>query len=522
MEALLADINAQAAARKYYKHNPIDFIEDWCVTLDPRNAGSDTPTFLPMILFDRQRDLVRWLVDRIITNPRDGLVEKTRDMGATWVCAQVSVWLWLYWDETAIGWGSMSKSDVDNLGDPSSIFEKMRVVITHLPDFLLPVGFGEKEHLTSMRCVNPANGATITGDVGDNIGRGGRTTVYFKDESAHYERAEKIEAALGDNTNAQIDISSVNGEGTVFHKRRMSLPEDDVFILDWRDHPAKTEEWYKARKQKYSDMGLEHLHAQEVDRDYAAAVQGVCIPSAWVKAAVGLELDDCGELHGGLDVATEDGSDLNALTLRKGPTVLRLEKDERTWSGLDGTQTGHKCDAIVLKYGGIPGETVTGYDGHGVGAQIAAPAKTSKTILYPVYVGSKKLPGLYDVVLAPGVEETDEAAREVRRIKNKDMFLNKKAKLWWDARERFRRTWQYVNEGIEYDHGDLVSLPIGSDALQMQLSQPRMFQNDAGQRKLESKDQLRARGISSPDEAESFILSYDTGYKTSLPSMRRM
>jgi hypothetical protein len=50
-------------------------------------------------------------------------------------------------------------------------------------------------------------------EAGDNIGRGGRTLVYFKDESAHYEHPDLIEAALGDNTNVQIDISSVNGLG---------------------------------------------------------------------------------------------------------------------------------------------------------------------------------------------------------------------------------------------------------------------------------------------------------------------
>jgi hypothetical protein len=60
--------------------------------------------------------------------------------------------------------------------------------------------------------------STATGEAGDNIGRGGRTLGYFKDESAHYEHRDLIEAALGDNTNVQIDISSVNGLGNVFHR----------------------------------------------------------------------------------------------------------------------------------------------------------------------------------------------------------------------------------------------------------------------------------------------------------------
>lgn len=521
LNALERDAVAQVALKRHYKDNPIDFIEDWGVTYDPRNAYNQLPTLLPFILFPRQRDLVRWLVEHVVKQS-DGLCEKTRDMGATWVAVAVSVWLWLFYDESAIGWGSMSKTDVENLGDPNSIFEKIRMFILHLPTFLKPIGLKQADHLTSMRCLNPENGATIVGKVGLNIGRGGRTTVYFKDESAHYERAEEIEASLGDNTNVQIDISSVNGEGNVFHKRRNALPEDDVFILDWRHHPAKTQEWYDERKTKYTDMGLEHIFAQEVDRDYAAAIQGVCVPSLWVKSAVGLQLDDAGEHRAGLDVATEDGQDLNALTIRKGPVVLQLPKDERTWKGLDGTETAYKADEIVLRHGGVPGETVLGYDGHGVGAQINAPAKNTKTVFYPVYVGSRKMSGFYEPILPLDAPEDDETTREVRRIKNKDMFRDKKAKLWWEMRERFRRTYQYTQGEAEYDHYDLISLPVDSDTLQMQLSQPRMFKNDAGLRNLETKLQLKERGIDSPDEAESLILSYDDGHRAAVPTIRRL
>jgi hypothetical protein len=68
-------------------------------------------------------------------------------------------------------------------------------------------------HKLYVHHTNPAFSAG--GEAGDNIGRGGRTLVYFKDESAHYEHPDLIEAALGDNTNVQIDISSVNGLGNV-------------------------------------------------------------------------------------------------------------------------------------------------------------------------------------------------------------------------------------------------------------------------------------------------------------------
>ena len=526
MNMIAGDPEMQRGLRAFYKTHPVEFVEDWGITYDPRNAMEvGLPTLLPFHMFERQRDFVRWIVGQV-ERQEDGLCEKTRDMGATWVAVAVSVWYWIFYDGAAIGWGSMSKTDVDDLGNPASVFEKIRMYVAHLPGFLRPRGLKASVHMTSMRCVNPVNGSTITGDVGDKIGRSGRTLMYFKDEAAHYERAEKIEASLGDNTNVQIDISSVNGEGNVFHKRRQSLGDANIFILDWRHHPLKTQEWYAVRKAKYIGMGLEHVFAQEVDRDYSSAVQGVCIPALWVKAAVGLQLDGSGMIRAGLDVATEDGSDANALTIRRGSTVLQLAKHERTWHGLDGSETAYKADEIVLAYGGVPGETTVGYDGHGVGASIQAPAKHTQNIFYPVFVGSTSLPGLYTPIEAldagPTTNEEGRAVREVKRIKNKDFFRNKKAKLWWEARLRFYRTYQYVNGLADYHHDDLVSLPVDSDGLQMQLSQPRMFRNDAGKRQLETKDQLGARGIDSPDEAESFILSYDNGYSAAAPSLRSL
>ena len=109
----------------------------------------------------------------------------------------------------------------DRLGDVSSIFEKMRKIVERLPPCFKPDSFT----LPFMKFLNGENGATITGETGDNIGRGGRTAMYMKDEAAHYERPEKIEAALGDNTNVQVDISSVNGLGNVFHRRAESAVE---------------------------------------------------------------------------------------------------------------------------------------------------------------------------------------------------------------------------------------------------------------------------------------------------------
>ena len=237
------DEETQKALKMHYKENPIDLFDDWFVTIDPRNAFGEKPTFMPFLLWPRQKEMINWFLERLRNN-ESGLVEKSRDCGATWIFCGLSVWLWLYYDDTAIGWGSRKMDLVDRRGDPKCIFEKIRALINNLPSFLLPKGYSEKKYDSFMKIINPENYSSIVGEAGSNIGRGGRTLVYFKDESAHYEgNAEAIEAALSENTNIQIDFSSVNGANNIFYRKRNSgMP---VFIMDWRDDPRKTQEMKK-------------------------------------------------------------------------------------------------------------------------------------------------------------------------------------------------------------------------------------------------------------------------------------
>ncbi len=110
-----------------------------------------------------------------------------------------------------MGWGSLLAHNIDDRGNPKAIFLKIRQIIENLPREIMPAGYSARLHAPLMKILHPTDTATIIGEGGDNVGRGGRTTIYFKDESAHYEHPELIEAALGDNTDVQIDISSVNG-----------------------------------------------------------------------------------------------------------------------------------------------------------------------------------------------------------------------------------------------------------------------------------------------------------------------
>lgn len=452
------DDDLVAGAKAYYSTHPVEFINHWCDTYDPRKAGPGSQAKMPFVLFEKQQELVEYLHD-CLTSEVNGLVEKTRDMGATWVCSAFSVWLWLFWPGASVGWGSRKSQLVDKLGDPDSIFEKMRILITGLPSFFMPVGFNETEHLSYMRIVNPESGSTITGEAGDNIGRGGRKLIYFKDESAWYERPEKIEAALSDNTRVQIDISSVNGLGNVFHRRRESgvlwtgkIKPDrtQVFVMDWTDHPDKNQEWYDARKAKAEAEGLLHIFAQEVDRNYSASVEGLLIQMDWVRAAIDahkkLNISDSGMWCAALDVA-DKGGDTNALAKSQG-IILR---DVKEWGARDPAVTARKAIAGVTRLGRIALQ----YDCIGIGVSVKSEVNNLKD--------AKSLPA--NVRMVPWDAGSAVQYPDKRVIPgdnespiNKDFYTNLKAQGWWELKNRFYRTWRAVTKGAVYDPDTLISL----------------------------------------------------------------
>ena len=180
------------------ERDPVFFMNEFCWTYDPREP---TP-FIPFDLFPDQEKAVEFLKD-LMERGKDGILEKSRDMGATWLTAAFAVWVWLFKPGAAIGFGSRKLELVDKIGDPKCIFEKIRTIINNLPAWLLQVkaaGYDPKQHDNFCKIVNPGNRATITGEGGDEIGRGGRTTLYFVDEAAFLPRPLMVDQALSANS----------------------------------------------------------------------------------------------------------------------------------------------------------------------------------------------------------------------------------------------------------------------------------------------------------------------------------
>ena len=323
LELIRADPKLLAACKIHYKHNPWDFVRDWGMTFDPRQLEKGLLANLPFIPWKRQIEYMQWVYGQWRDGER-GLVEKSRDCGVTWLSVGLAVALWCFHDGIAIGFGSRKEPLVDKLGDPDSIFEKIRHFTNNLPKEFLPPGYVREKHSTYMRLLSPETGASITGEAGDNIGRGGRKSIYFVDESAFIEHQKLVDAALSQTTNCQIDISTFNGNGNpFFRKQQRFFGTKRHFIFDWRDDPRKDEAWYERQKEEQE----EEIVAQEIDRDPNASNTDSFIPARWVAAAIDAHIKLGFEPEGirttGFDPA--DTGDERACTNRYGPVVVECD-----------------------------------------------------------------------------------------------------------------------------------------------------------------------------------------------------
>lgn len=82
-------------------------------------------------------------------------------------------------------------------------------------------------------------------------------------------------------------------------------------------------------------------------------------------------------------------------------------------------------------------------------------------------------------------------------------FANRRAEIFWGLRERFRT-------------GD-IAIPADDTTLLAQLTSLRFSYTSRGQIKLESKEDMRKRGLPSPDRADALAIAFAAGKPFALP-----
>jgi hypothetical protein len=190
----------------------------------------------PFITYPFQEDAIRRL-DAAIGN-HDVLIEKTRDMGASWITLGVIARRFHFFYDQSFLVGSRKEEYVDKSGDPKTLFWKIDYIFENLPGWMCPRIFRNNLHIH-----NEDTGSTIDGEsTNDEFATGDRRTAVFLDEFSKVKNGNSILTATRDVTHCRIFNGTPKGVRNAYYKKKRQMElrnPENVIRMHWSIHPEK-------------------------------------------------------------------------------------------------------------------------------------------------------------------------------------------------------------------------------------------------------------------------------------------
>lgn len=275
----------------------------------------------------------------------------------------------------------------------------------------------------------------------------------------------------------------------VYQRFIVDPPADtNVRLINYTENPFLSDTAKRdiedLKAEDYEEYEHIYLGVPRTDDDMAV------IKRSWLEAAVDahkkLEIDMTGARSVGYDVA-DSGEDKNAIAVFNGGICAEIEEWKAPEDALN--ESAKRAWSKVQS-----GRLI--YDSIGVGAHVGSTLK------------DQGIPTGYFKFNA-GAEVVNPDQEYAPKIKNKEKFENLKAQAWQDVADRLRNTYNAINKGMKYRPDQLISLSGDLEKLERlktELSTPRRRFSKRGLDMIETKKELSARGIASPNLADAFIM----------------
>ena len=241
----------------------------------------------------------------------------------------------------------------------------------------------------------------------------------------------------------------------LYHKIHISA-FDSPNVTGEADRPyLVTAEWIEEHRIMWGEGSP--LWFSRVLGDFPDQAEDALIPLGWIEAATEREPDD-GPCILGVDVARQ-GSDSSVIAVRRGGSVVNLLKTRK--------QDTMSVTGWVIDTARAEGAAEIRVDADGLGAGVFDRLKEQKFPAVEMHGGAK--------------------------ARDDEHFANARAEWYWGLRER-----------MDPGQGATIALPK-DDNLLGQLTAMKVQYTSRGQVKIESKDDMRRRGLPSPDEADAVV-----------------
>lgn len=267
--------------------------------------------------------------------------------------------------------------------------------------------------------------------------------------------------AIGNPDDPNTEFGKVCGPGSGWNVIRISTLDSPNFTGE--QIPASlapmlpSQEWVDDARKRW---GVDSpLFRSKVEGEFPESSEDTLIPQRLIIAAQNRDLPPADPSSLGVDVA-RFGTDRSIVYQRRGPHV-RLWRD---WAHAPTTET----TGLVIEALRATGAAAAHVDGVGVGG------------------------GVVDQLAEQGYPALDMQAGGAAQ--DRERFINARAEWYWGLRERF-------------ESGD-IDLDPDDDEAASQLAALRYTYDSRGRIKIESKDDMRKRGMPSPDRADGLMLAF--------------
>jgi len=313
------------------------------------------------------------------------------------------------------------------------------------------------ESFAVARTSRPENPEALQGFHSDNI-------LFLIDEASgvHEKVFQVAEGALSTEGAFVVMAANPTREDGYFYETHHKM-RDRWAALHWdgEDSPMVSKAYVEDMQKKY---GVDSpIYQVRVKGNFATAADGV-IPLSWCTAAQEREIQVVSSAKEiwGLDVA-RFGDDSTALAKRKGNIQVEPTKE---WYGKDLMQT---AGLIKMEYDNTPYKPVAiNVDVIGIGAGVV---DRLRELGLPVY----------------GVNVAETSSVE-------DKYARQRDELWFKGRE-----WLEAKD---------CKLSPDDDALVAELTTAKYSLLSNGKLKVEGKDEMKKRGIKSPNRADAWLLTF--------------
>lgn len=218
-------------------------------------------------------------------------------------------------------------------------------------------------------------------------------------------------------------------------------------------------EWVEDKQRRWGETSPRYV--SKVLGEFPEIGEDTLLSPAWIKAAQERTLvPDNQDQRFGVDVARY-GSDSTIILKAAGPVARVVAETSRQ-------STTETTGRVIGEVRDVYGSFTIRVDGVGVGG------------------------GVVDQLAEQGWPVIDMQAGQAAA--DRERFVNARAEWFWGLRERFQQ-------------GD-IDIDPGDDDLAAQLGALRYKYTSRGQVQIESKDEMRKRGLPSPDRADALMLTY--------------